>query len=48
LEFKQAFEIVYFAGEFGIFIEPAFVQADFALYAFSAFGVIPEAWIKGF
>jgi hypothetical protein len=46
LELKEALQIVHFACQRGIVVEPAFVKADFSLNALGAFGVIPEAGVK--
>jgi hypothetical protein len=46
LKFKKPFEVVHFAGEGRVIVEPSFVEADFALDSFGAFGVIPKVWVK--
>ena len=47
LEFEKALQVVYFPGEVVVFIDPFFVNADFALDGLCAFGIIPELGVKG-
>jgi hypothetical protein len=46
MEFKDAFSIIHLSGECCVVVEPALVEADFALNRFSAFGVAPEIRIE--
>ena len=46
-ELKQAFQVIYLAGEPVVFFEPFFTDPDFALYGLGAAGVIPEIGVEG-
>jgi hypothetical protein len=47
LELEEPLQVVHLAGQGGKVVEPAFVEADFALDALGAFGVVPEVGVKG-